>query len=154
MPEPITDAEIGDLMTCAAREVLETMFFTEVLGPASPDGIGATGQMITEMTFHGSPSGLFQMALRRSTARSIAATFLGEEEADLSADQIESVSCELLNMIAGAALSNIEREVTFVLSEPRVIEPTAVFPREQAIQCSLELETGFLSIAFSTQEPT
>lgn len=153
MTEATTGAEIENMLASAASEVLEAMFFAEVLGPASPAALDTSGLLTVELEFRGSPSGLFQMALPDSTARSIAATFLGEEECDIVDAQSESVTCELLNMIAGAALSKLESEVTFVLCQPHRVEPAGEFPSKQAVQCSLELENGFLHIAFLAKGP-
>ncbi|MCW5978972.1 MAG: chemotaxis protein CheX [Bryobacteraceae bacterium] len=153
MPETTIGDGVEDLLAATATEVLETMFFSAVLGTCGPEQLCPSEQVTVRLDFHGSPSGAFQITLPRLTARSIAATFLGEEEDDVSDIQAESVAGELLNMIAGAALSKLESDVTFRLETPGAGEPLEGSASSRAVHCCLELERGFLDIAFLAQEP-
>ena len=63
-------------------------------------------------------SGHFGLYLEQVTARSLAANFLGVEEAEVSSDEIGEVAGELANMLCGSIVSRVEGEHKFVLSHP------------------------------------
>jgi hypothetical protein len=124
-------------MAESVQEVLEKMFFIDLLDPAAgdpPDGIAA------ELSFEGDPPGTFHLALDPAAAQSAAADFLGEDPADLSAEQLNEVVCELANMICGSVLSRIESSATFRLSKPH-IAPAAEFP-STAPEASFQASVG------------
>lgn len=112
MSENATDSALQE----SVREVLEKMFFVDLLQPCAcdmpPAGIAA------ELSFQGDPPGCFRLALDWPAARTAAADFLGENAADLTPEQMTDVVCELANMICGSLLSRIESTATFRLSKP------------------------------------
>ena len=86
MDDPKLDAWIEN----SVGAVLETMFFAAPLGPAEPEAAG--GQVVSaRLSFHGTPSGTLGVCISSASARSLAAGFLGEEEAALSEVQTGQV---------------------------------------------------------------
>jgi CheY-specific phosphatase CheX len=116
----------------SVHEVLEKMFFVDLLGPAEAeppeDGLAA------ELVFDGDTPGGFHLTMDIAAARSAAADFLGEDPDDLSAEQLNEVVCELANMICGSVLSRIESSATFRLFKPR-IAVASEFPRTSPEAC-------------------
>jgi CheY-specific phosphatase CheX len=114
-------AEAGDneILCAAARQVLETMFFTTIMGER--DDPPGDPMVEARVSFEGDPSGSFGLRLSAGAARSIAANFLGlEDEAELAPTQVGEVACELANMICGALLSQVESGSTFQIAHPRL----------------------------------
>jgi hypothetical protein len=101
------------------REVLEKMFFVDVLDPAPGEALAAP--LTAKLSFDGNPSGSFRLILDQTAARSAAADFLGEDPAALTQEQLNGVICELANMICGSVLSRIESSATFRLSTPTMV---------------------------------
>ena len=130
---PVSEQPIYLALAEAVREVLEKMFFIDIMDPdacqMAPGGVAA------EVVFDGDPPGSFHLELDITAARSAAADFLGEDPDELTGAQMEEVVCELANMICGAALSRIESTATFRLSKPEIAgsagppatAPTAAF---------------------------
>src|SRR5690242_5541323 len=98
----------------AFTDVLETMFFTSVLEICASPGVPArTPAVSSRLTFRGHPSGVFEIGIAQDAARRLAASFLGEEEQDLSEGRLGDVVCELANMLCGSVLSRIGSDFTF-----------------------------------------
>ncbi len=111
MPE----CELRVALEGAAREVLETMFFTIVEeGGTKPSAPG----FASTVSFHGDRDGFLAIRLPETAARSIASNFLGNEPGDLAPAHIHSVVSELANMICGAALSRYDGRGDFLLDAP------------------------------------
>jgi|SRR5579875_1236997 CheY-specific phosphatase CheX len=109
-----------DLMTDAAREIFETMFFlaAEDCAPAA-DWIGSVG---AEVEFNGAESGRFEVQLDPQLAQELAAGFSGVmDPSEMPDDAVPQVVCELANMICGATLSRMEPDALFNLEPPRLI---------------------------------
>jgi CheY-specific phosphatase CheX len=103
-------------------EVLETMFFTSILETCPSGGIPAgTPAVSSRLAFRGDPSGLFEIGITQDAARSLAASFLGVEEQELSLERAGDVVCELANMLCGSVLSRIGADFTFDLSHPEIV---------------------------------
>ena len=137
-------------------EVLERMFFVEVLGESTdPVSDASAGEIAAALTFQGDPSGSFLLRLTTVAARQIAADFLGIDEVDVSDIQTSDVVRELTNMICGSVLSRIESSATFRLGEPRIVpyseEVAASFARTRY---SAELPNGKLTVNLGTGIPT
>ena len=109
----MNNAEVENALAAAAAEVLETMFFAEVLGPAP----APAAAMAARVVFRGSPSGAFTIAIDPSAARSLAAGFLAAEENELSPARTGEVVCELANMICGSVLSRLEPDAAFAVED-------------------------------------
>jgi CheY-specific phosphatase CheX len=113
----VEPGEIQAALESAVEEVLETMFFTAVLGSAagpppheSQRTATATGEkrdLTAELSFQGDLAGRVLISVSSNLARVIAASFLGSEEDDVSDSQTCEVICELANMICGSALSRL-----------------------------------------------
>jgi hypothetical protein len=143
MPEP-RDAEI---LFSAAQQVLETMFFTSILGereaPPEEPTLGARA------SFHGAPSGTFGLRLSSGAARAMAGNFLGaEDERELTEVQIGEVVCEMTNMICGAVLSQVETESAFEIRLPE-LQPPGEGAEAGATVRSLDLDNGALTMFLS-----
>lgn len=131
----------------AAQEVLETMFFAAVFGPA--EHLGASSSILdpvitAQLRFEGTPSGRLQVSLTENAARSITGNFLGSAiPEELSIEEIESVVGELANIICGSVLSKMDGQMVFSLSHPFVssIASTAT----ESIAASFELADGVLT---------
>jgi hypothetical protein len=100
----------------AATEVLETMFFVDVLPEGGPED-GAS-MLSAELQFQGRVSGRFGVRVPLPGGRVMAANFLGSEQA--SEVQAGQVLCELANMLCGSVLSRIEEEARFELGHPEL----------------------------------
>lgn len=133
----------------SAAEVLETMCFMGVLGQSAAL---EHGELVSaEVSFHGTPSGLFGVQVSTSTAKLIASNFLGQEAEAITEAQGEQVMGELANMICGSVLSRAEAGARFELSHPVIGQPGAGRPPE-AIHYTLELEEGFIVLWIATAE--
>jgi len=130
----------------SASEVLETMFFTSIVGDAAREDSGA-GSLSASLTFRGNPSGKFGVSLSPGTPRSIAANFLGLEEEALSDAQIGEVVCELANMLCGSVLSRLEKHNRFELLQPE-LQPQEVPSSTECNRVSrvIALEEGTLGL--------
>jgi len=141
----VTAAEIQETLRLSAAEVVETMFFAELLGeaPAREDGLTA------KLGFHGGPSGVFTVEVSGCAARSLAAAFLALDEAEVSGEHAAEVVCELANMICGSALSRLEPDATFDLDHPVVVPSGAAEPG--AVVRSFDLGDGVLSLSLAIE---
>jgi hypothetical protein len=132
-------SNFDQLVNASASEVLETMFFTGVLGDA--DSLPADA-LTTRLNFRGIPSGSFGVSLSRDSSRQIAAGFLAEDEHEISQDRVDEVVCELTNMLCGSILSKIESEGSFELSHPEL----APLPGNPEYSRNFEIENGTLGV--------
>jgi CheY-specific phosphatase CheX len=151
MSETVFQDGIERLLAEAAEEVLETMFFTSVFGPAEPSAADFESPLLARLSFRGSPPGVFWLSVPRDTARSITANFLGaEQENELSDSQVGNVIGELANVICGAVLSRLESDAAFELEAPELVNNAESFPFPGAIRRPLELESGTLTVFLAT----
>jgi CheY-specific phosphatase CheX len=137
------EARDGEILCEAARQVLETMFFTSIMGERKlPPG----GPLLEpRVSFGGDPSGSFGLKLSAGAARAIAANFLGvEDDSELTSAQVGEVACELANMICGAMLSQVESGSTFQISHPRLVE--AQDAPGGAVERFFDLDNGALGV--------
>jgi CheY-specific phosphatase CheX len=132
-------------------EVLETMFFTSVLDTCASRGVPAGMPSVSSrLTFRGDPSGVFEIGITHDAARSLAASFLGEEEQDLSEGRAGDVVCELANMLCGSVLSRIGSDFTFDLSHPEIVG--AALDSPDTSLC-FELPEGMLAVSIRFEAP-
>jgi chemotaxis protein CheX len=127
------------MMSVSASEVLETMFFTGMLGET---GDRPSDPITTSLDFHGQPSGSFGISISRDASRQIAAAFLAEDEQDITQEQVDEVVCELTNMLCGSLLSRIESEASFDLTHPELAPP----PSSTTYYRNFEIESGTLAL--------
>jgi hypothetical protein len=115
------DNEWDEVLAAAAGEVLETMFFTGVYGPAQ-GGSPAEPRVAVRLSFEGTPPGALTLSVSEPAVRALAANFLASDDGDpLPVSQLGSVVCELANMICGSLLSRVQTEEHFRLSSPELL---------------------------------
>jgi|SRR5579884_2063595 len=112
-----------EIMSDAAREIFETMFFIapEESAPAEEwdKAIGA------EVEFSGAACGRFEIELKEPLAQELAAGFSGVmDPSEMAPEAVPQVLCELANMICGATLSRMEPTALFRLKTPRFLGST------------------------------
>jgi len=111
-------------LSLATRDVLETMFFIEVLSETDEPPQGSPGTLEARLRFAGERSGEFRIWLTAEAARSIATNFLGlDDENAIRDSQVGEVAAELANIICGSALSRLSCDRAFDLSHPEVGPP-------------------------------
>ena len=148
----MTNTELKCALADCTAEVLEQMFFVHGLEGAAPATPEADSDLICGVDFAGEPSGSLTLRLSLGAARSIAADFLGEDAATLSAFQVGHVVLELSNIICGSVLSRIESDTTFRLESPRLLSEWKS-PGAEAIVHSVILDTGVLTVELSPERP-
>src|SRR5579863_2241940 len=137
MPEtPITEA-----LSAGAVDVLETMFFSPVMGEAALGAPRLEKPLMASLKFSGGRSGSFTVRVSAEAAGIIAANFLGEDADTLESGQVRDVICELANMICGSALSRLDREAHFDLHHPELVE-SCTEPGLGSVCCLFEIEGG------------
>jgi CheY-specific phosphatase CheX len=149
------DSLEAQALSGAVRDVLETMFFTDVVSDKTGHA-GASGPALdAQLRFQGGRSGEFRIAIVPGAARTIAGNFLGaEEESEIQEDQVGEVVCELANMICGSVLSRLAGDLAFELSHPELVPGDgdgAGWPETAAR--TFELEHGWLTAAIRFEEP-
>jgi hypothetical protein len=138
--------EWDEMLAVAASEVLETMFFTDVCGPAQEDAPAGESRVAARLSFAGTPSGTLTLSVSEPCVRTLAANFLGLENDDpLPAAQLGGVVSELANMICGSLLSRVGTETHFRLSSPEFVPTGAVCPPGAPSQ-SLDLGDGTIDL--------
>jgi hypothetical protein len=128
-PVPIELDRVGPILTEAATEVLETMFFSIVEDVDRRIGLSATAAEeehteTVELSFHGPHGGRFQVVFSEYGARALAANFIGATDpGQVAPGQVEQVLCEFANMVCGATLSRLAPLEIFHLETPRLCGP-------------------------------
>lgn len=141
-----TDALVGALLESCCGQVLETMFFSPVLGYALPgDGVGRE-RVATLLHFNGMPRGDLEMDIDPPAALVLAASFLGVDPPDVSQVQIDEVMGEFANMTCGSALSSLGRVQYFHLETPFTSRPLAYANMIQGVRRGFLLDGGTLSV--------
>lgn len=115
---------VVDSLAAAAADVLETMFFSSVVGDAPVSDIPAAGTVAVRLPFSGARAGTFAVRLTAEAAQVVAANFLAEEAGEPTAQQVEEVVCELANMMCGSVLSRLDRDAHFDLGQPVLADAT------------------------------
>jgi CheY-specific phosphatase CheX len=150
------DNEWDEMLVEATGEVLETMFFTGVYGPAQDGGAAAEPRVAARLSFEGTPSGALTLSISEPAMRALTANFLASDQDDaLPAAQLGCVVCELANMICGSLLSRVESATTFHLAAPRIVPPTGCpAPGRDTSFYAVDLSNGTLTVAVTTGTPT
>jgi len=140
------DNQWEQMLVTVAEEVLETMFFTGIYGPAQDAGPEDLPRFAAGVSFEGAPCGRLTLSIPETAARTLAADFLAAEgEGGLTDAQVGAVVCELANMICGALLSRVESGEHFRLSSPELVPAGAAPPACQHHRF-LDLGEGALSL--------
>lgn len=140
--------ELEQMLLDSTVEVMETMFFTGVMGETleRPRELPGAPWISARLSFRGSPSGSFGVRVSRETGRRIAATFLGVVEDSLVESQIADVIGELANMLCGSVLSRLEKETRFELSHAEIDPPDAADHTHHTAGRVLGLEEGAIAV--------
>jgi len=135
------------LLSETGLETLEKMFFTAPDRVCADSGVPAGDLIAVHLTFQGDPPGGFAVLVTAAVARSLAANFLGLDDATPA--QVREVCGELANIVCGAVLSELQSNANFSLSTPIVGLPDSL-PACLPISCRFELPAGDIvfSIAF------
>ena len=129
----------------AARDVLNVMFFTDIMEEGGECACEKPFPLQVRVTFTGDQCGEFRMEVDDLAAGSMAGSFLGTDPVDTpSGEEIDQVMGELGNMICGAFLSRYEKESLFSLSPPEVIRPAD--GEIGGVHRGLELMEGFMDL--------
>jgi len=129
----------------AARDVLNVMFFTDIMEEGGECASKKPFPLQVRVTFTGDQCGEFRMEVDELAAGSMAGSFLGTDPVETpSGEEIDQVMGELGNMICGAFLSRYEKESLFSLSPPEVIRPAD--GEIGGIYRGLELMEGFMDL--------
>jgi len=132
-------------MVGAARDVLNVMFFTDILEEGDECACPKPLPIQVRVTFTGDQSGEFRLEVDELAAGSLAGSFLGTDPVEgPSSVEVEQVMGELGNMVCGAFLSRFEKEGLFALSSPVVIRPAA--GELPGVHRGLELVDGFMDL--------
>jgi CheY-specific phosphatase CheX len=140
MPE----MSINQVLTAATTDVLETMFFTPVMGDTA--AASASGDLLAaRLDFSGGLTGTLAVQVTMPAAREIAANFIGGETDQPHADAVGDVIAELANMVCGSVLSHLDGEAHFDLTHPRLIDPLSAASPQSASR-TLEIEGGEVTL--------
>ena len=149
-------SEFASLIPECCSEVLDAMYFTTMLGSERVEAIplnslDATAALAFSLRFAGDVSGDFGLYLEQVTARSLAANFLGVEEAEVSSDEIGEVAGELANMLCGSAVSRVEGEHKFVLSHPERVNTPLREDLADVLISRLDTDAGAITVWISVE---
>ena len=129
----------------AARDVLNVMFFTDIMEEGDDCACEKPFPLQVRVAFTGDQCGEFRMEVDSLAAGSMAGSFLGTDPVDSpSGEEVDEVMGELGNMICGAFLSRFEKEGLFSLSHPEVIRPAD--GEISGVHRGLELMEGFMDL--------
>ena len=113
-------------MKTSISDVLETMFFLSLdfsddldlleLWNTEKDPIIAA-----KLSFNGPLCGYAVFCIPKKSALSITADFMGEDEQEISEDQINETVKEIINMIIGNTFSLYDPDVVFDLGVPELV---------------------------------
>ena len=147
------------LLSESAQRVLETMFFVTP-GKVSADPRRPAGKLIAaSLTFQGTPAGRFGFVVSDSVAWTLAANFIGCDDAVcLLPAQVAGVMEELANMMCGATLSELESDGIFDLGAPESMhvganEPRPDYSAGSPSTCRFEFAGGALVFFLAFEEP-
>jgi CheY-specific phosphatase CheX len=144
----------------AVAEALEQMFFVTDLEECGHGAHPTEPELLARVDFTGAPSGQLALRASLSSARSLAADFLGENEDAIRDSQVTDVFAELANIVCGAVLTRTESACMFCLSSPRVFSPAKgsgylEYPLAEALgqqaEYAVDLPNGPLAVLLRTE---
>ena len=136
----VQDRQWQELLQCSVQDVLETMFFTSVVGE-SDSPAESTDALAASVPFHGDQTGEFRVRASRRSAAAIASNFLGSDAPDDGA--VAEVFAELANMLCGSMLSRLGGNAFFELAHPELLDPAAP-DLDDALHVAFEMDEGVL----------
>jgi CheY-specific phosphatase CheX len=109
-------------------EVLEKMFFLPLDFYDTADSgkfpdLDIKKLMNCRLDFGGPFSGFFLLFIPMRLAQSMTADFVGENESNVSPEQVTETVKEIVNMIAGNAFSIYDEQAVFNLDIPKMVSP-------------------------------
>lgn len=145
------DVMLSDVVG-AARDVLNVMFFSDVLEEADAPPEPRPDTMQVYVKFDGDGEGEFQMEVDDMTAESLAGSFLGAEPGSRpNPEEVQQVMGELGNMVCGAFLSRYEKDGLFNLSSPTIDRANSAMPA--GVARSLQLLDGTMDVRINWSVP-
>jgi len=141
----MTEMAMSEAISAAAADVLETMFFSPVMGEAAGDGAAPAAALAARLRFSGGRSGTFAVRISNSAAENMATNFLGEETEPQTASQVQDVICELTNMLCGSVLSRLDSKAHFDLGRPEPVDPLEAAPPE-SVSRAFDLGDGEVAV--------
>ncbi|MBX5494427.1 MAG: chemotaxis protein CheX [Bryobacteraceae bacterium] len=136
----MNEAALMEGVAAVLEQVMETMFFTTLVGEVDVDP--AQPLLRAQVHYSGTVDGACSLGVSPEAARSVAANFLGQEEASLQTEQVEEVICELANIVCGALLSRAYPGGSFRLGTPYLVER----PPEYGFGRAFLLDSGIVEI--------
>jgi CheY-specific phosphatase CheX len=151
-------SDFAGLIPECSSEVLESMYFTSVLGSLSLDSLPEDVEepdayLAFNLQFAGDISGRFGLRLAAAVARNLTANFLGEQDSDLSSEEVSEVIGELANMLCGSVMSRVEGEHSFALTHPEPGMPSAPGMGD-VLTSTLDTDSGTIAVWVSIEECT
>ena len=159
---------IPEMLTASAEEVLETMFFTQVIGRGQEAGSSDVEAekkpyIAVRLCFLGGaepggnpstdrPGGHFDIEVSRAGAQWIASSFLAADDGSVPQHRVADVICELTNVVCGNILSNIASHsgfsrFGFSMLSPEVIRGRSLeWPHAVRYEEFFQLERGWLTL--------
>jgi len=135
-------------MTTSISDVLETMFYMplefEDTGDPESRGIFDTGDLrVCKLDFKGSMSGYLVMMIPETLLVSMAVDFMGEERENIVRMHTDGIIKEVVNMVLGHMLSNIDEKNDFHLGIPQILEDRSIVQgiRKQLPECCVFAES-------------
>jgi CheY-specific phosphatase CheX len=149
--------EFAGLVPECCSEVLDAMYFTTVLDTGleeagAGDSAGADQLIAFNLHFAGDVFGQFGILMEPSTARKLAANFLGEDESSISSVEAGEVAGELANMLCGSVMSRVEGEHKFVLSHPEAAALPPAPGTGRDFVCRLATDSGDITVWIVLEE--
>lgn len=116
--------EVDQDLADAARDVLGTMFFTDLVGDGEPCPCEPEELLGVRVPFSGDADGVFSFVIQDRVAESLTSNFLGMVDGTPPSTQdVEEVMRELGNMLCGAFLSRSGVDCLFSLDSPEIERP-------------------------------
>ncbi len=136
-------------MTNSIFEVLETMFFLALEFVEDPDqdsvrAIKTQPGKACCLSFSGDVSGSVCLMVPEDLLLEMTENFMGEDRDTLQAEHLEGTLSEIVNMVCGNALRNIDATTPFELGIPE-IQPVSEFPETEPFTI---IEASGLQMAF------
>lgn len=135
-------------MTTSISDVLETMFYMplefEDTGDPETRGIFDTADLrVCKLDFKGAMSGYLVMMIPETLLVSMAVDFMGEERENIVRMHTDGIIKEVVNMVLGHMLSNLDEKSDFHLGIPQLLEDGSVVQgiRKNLPECSVFAES-------------
>ena len=143
--------EASAVLESITEQVLETMFFSAVLGPGEP--LPEAPGLTALVSFSGARCGVLGVSGDNATATALAANFLGVGGDEVPPGQDPAVLGELANVLCGAILGHAEPEGRFTIDPPQVSNTaeSATALRHTQFQRSFETTEGVLTVGMTIQ---